>query len=317
MSNTLKDTVAAAKAIHSFVDDINRYHFTIDDINDIAFFRPDIIDTISVVRELLSFYNGNIDDIDDVDAKPEDVISDDEPAISDESTTNNEDGIITVPEKRHNQSVDYNNLGYYISKYLNNTPLNDAKRSLYEKYPEINRLNINRFLNKKTNVKVSDKYFSVNEGIVHAVDGYPVPSYDSKASNIIKEYAKDSEQFFKMIGSMPEEIWNPGLVLMTEEEGSVERIYRKADPKPTTSMLINYETIKRAMYYAGINTTAKLDLFDMTVIISHAISKIGKKKISRISNFIKKTWNVTVRPEQIYSVINKKEYPEISDLFFK
>lgn len=324
----IKDAVDMAKSLQDFVDSINTYRFTMDDINDIAFFKPDIKDSIEkiglwinnmtdnesdkiVFPELVNpdtitpplLPNPSEDLIEDLESNPDN--SSDKVSTSDEPV-----------EKIRMTKEDYDNLGYFLATECDGDTLDDARRKAYEKFPMFAKLSIFRFASKKTYIKDSDIFFTINNGIVKAVEGHPIPETDFEFQKIM-ECMKNKDRFHGILGNMPEDVWKPILIDLAHACGDVGKI-AYTNLELTGTDLVNIETVKRAAIYGGF-LASDLSALDMCILISDAISKTGnKKKITRITNFVKKHWNVNnLRPEQVFAILNKKEYPEISDKFFK
>ena len=334
--NDLRATVEMAEHIQTFIDSINELQFTIDDVNDVAFFRPDIVGVVSKIRDWLSNdmpYEG-IGDFDgdsiDVIPKPVDevlyeetrgdvVIENDEPEEVEEVTEEPPTSVTT--RKKRVKLDDYNWIGHFVCTECDRMTLSQAKSTTFNKFKnKVSRNSINRFIDKKTHKDISDRFFTIEDNIIHVVEDHPLPSASAEIPTLL-EKMKNKDKFFEIIGDMAEDDWHGGLVSLIKAQGSVETLYKmsvEAGDPLCPEALRDLEIIKRAMNMSGL-CNAPLESFDMAIIVSVVVSKVGnKRKISRINNMIKKTWGISVKqPQEIYNIISKTEHKEISDMFFK
>lgn len=335
----IKDAIDMAKSLQDFVDSINTYRFTMDDINDIAFFRPNINDTIQQIDSWINndpvvIENGEpveieVPELVDPDTIKEEIeaLQEEEPIkppekevveVSDEVIDTTEE--FPAEEEPMGRPVkmtknDYYTLGYFIAKECNADTVDNARKKAYAKFPVFSRLNVNRFVGKKTYIKDSDIFFTIDKGIIRASENYPCPTSEFEFQHIM-DSMKDEKKFHDILGSMPESLWKPMLIDLARTSGNVGKII-ELNPDISAIDLINIQTVKRAAVYGGF-LASELSHLDMTILISDAVSKVGKKKIAKISNYVKKHWGVgNLRPETVFGVINKKDFPEICDKFFK
>lgn len=341
MSNNLRDTVEMARTIEEFVNKIKEYKFTMEDIQDVAFFRPSIKETIQRIRDWLEEKEVHVETVEVIDelepspAEEADVIIEEEPGTSSlsdivekinddieevtapiEEETNNIVADIMSKQKQMDNN-DINMIAYFICTQCKGMSVKETRKACYAKFPDFKQTNLMRLVKKQTFTEVTDRYYTIDtHGNIKACDNHPVSKIDGTVP-VLLEKMKDPAAFKACIGPMPDELWRPILVDLCEVGCLVSRIFYDKKDRITREDLINMETVKRAIHYSRL-MSADLDPFDMAVLISHAVMKAGKRKTARITNYVKKTWNVTVsHPEQVFGIINKKDFAEVSDLFFK
>ena len=345
MSNNLRETIEMAKSIEEFVKEIKEYKFTMDDIKDVSFFRPSITETIRIISDWIEGKNVHIETTEIIDELEPAICEEADEPFEDEihpvdkmlgeSLDVDMDSIVEVPppvveEEPHANIVadimskqkqmdnnDINMIAYFICTKCNGMSVKETRKACYAEFPDFKQTNLLRLVKKQTFTEVTDRYYTIDtHGNIKACANHPVSKIDGSVP-ILLEKMKDPDAFKSCIGLMPDEIWRPILVDLCEKGCLVSRIFYDRKDTITKEDLINMETVKRAIHYSRL-LSAELDPFDMAVLISHAIMKVGKRKTARITNYVKKTWNVTVtHPEQVFGIINKKEFVEVSDKFFK
>jgi hypothetical protein len=333
--NDLRKTVEMAKEMQNFVNDINDLKFTIEDVNDVAFFRPDIIDVISKIKDWFNTpteeiipmkvtpgldYDGDFDgdklDLLITDATPQPT----EPVVVTETDTDTD----KPKKKRRVTADDFYWIGYFICTECNGATVDIAINRAFEKYKDkISKSSVRRYVHKENHVDISDKFFTIKEpDVIVAATDPPLPSTVTAIPKLMDSISDiNRNKFFEIIGDMPEDQWRQGLLSLIKFNGSVHDLYQDCinnNKEVTGEVLCASEVLKRASITSGL-LNSLLDDFDMTIIISSVVAKIGnKRKISRINNQVKKIWGINIKsPQEIYNVISKKEYPEISDLFFR
>ena len=341
MSNNLRETIEMAKNIEDFVNKIKEYKFTMDDIKDVSFFRPSITETIKIISDWIEGKNAHIETVEVIDElepspaeedagsikeAPETVSLSD---IAEKINTNIEEVTAPIEEETNNivadimskqkqmDNNDINMIAYFICTQCKGMSVKETRKACYAKFPDFKQTNLMRLVKKQTFTEVTDRYYTIDtHGNIKACENHPVSKIDGTVPILIDKM-KDPVKFKLCIGTMPDEIWRPILVDLCEKGCLVSRIFCDRKDTITKEDLINMETVKRAVHHSGL-LSAELDSFDMAVLISHAIMKVGKRKIARITNYVKKTWNVTItHPEQVFGIINKKDFAEVSDMFFK
>lgn len=331
--NDLRKTVEMAKEIQGFVNDINDLKFTIDDVNDVAFFRPDIVGVISKIKDwfntsteeiIPTLVTPELDHDGDFDGDKLDLLITDttpqptEPAVVTEIDTDK------PKKKRRVTADDFYWIGYFICTECNGATADIAINRAFEKYKDkISKSSVRRYVHKENHVDISDKFFTIKEpDVIVAATDPPLPSIVTAIPKLMDSISDTNRnKFFEIIGDMPEDQWRQGLLSLIKFKGSVHDLYLDCinnNKEVTGENLCASEVIKRASITSGL-LNSLLDNFDMTIIISSVVAKIGnKRKISRINNQVKKIWGINIKsPQEIYNVISKKEYPEISDLFFR
>ena len=341
MSNNLRETIEMAKNIEEFVNKIKEYKFTMDDIKDVSFFRPSITETIKIISDWIEGKNVHIETteiIDELEPSPaEEAVGSIKEApetvsLSDiaekintdieevtapiEAETNNIVADIMSKQKQMDNN-DINMIAYFICTQCKGMSVKETRKACYAEFPDFKQTNLMRLVKKQTFTEVTDRYYTIDtHGNIKACENHPVSKIDGTVPILIDKM-KDPVKFKLCIGTMPDEIWRPILVDLCEKGCLVSRIFYDRKDTITKEDLINMETVKRAVHHSGL-LSAELDPFDMAVLISHAIMKVGKRKTARITNYVKKTWNVTItHPEQVFGIINKKDFAEVSDKFFK
>ena len=332
--STARKIVECAKALDTMKECIINNNFRYEEVEDLDFFVNGIKDSVNIIHDWINGVSTlveeteSIEEIIESEEETESVISGfnliesivNEAAeeVIGSSVTEN---VTTKPRHRPRRSqkdLGYDEIGKYIANHCNHFKEIDVVNRCLEVFPEIGKQNVRRFISKISNTKISDKYFKVVDGIIvstvkqtkETIEKQP----DVLSASAIMDKMFDKEKFIRTCSKLPNEFRDEILVELYNNDFNLKKIdLSNYDVSRLTAM----ETVKRAAV-AVMNIDCVLDGIDCCIMISSAVTSCGKKRVQKIVNFITKIWNWgSVSDSDIYDVINKKIYPEISDKFFK
>ncbi len=336
----VRKAVDMANAIDEFVDELNKYRVTVEDIKDIGFFKPEILKTVETISEWLDSSVEEVEIIKEVDVEepiieeePEEdtPIAEEEVAVIEEPESEPESDpepesepepeveVVDDTKRKYNKLSEgnYRFIATFIADNYDGVSVKDARKDICEKLPHLPFRSIYRFIDKTTYKKLSDEYF-VLEGkdkIIRVKEDRPVEEAAVYINELISNI-KYPDKFNKVIdeSQLTEAEWKSVMHNLARAKCDMGAIVNRF-PNIDATALVGYETVKKAMIFGGLFPMDITDI-DMTIIISSIVQKVGKRKIGKIANAIRKQWNVgNLRSEQIYGVINKTMYPEISSKF--
>lgn len=322
-----------ANAIDEFVDEINRYKVTVEDINDIGFFKPEILDTLKTILDWLISSREEVEVIKEYDnivepqqeslpgfEEPDEVIEEEvvEDEESEEEPVEEEpvkEDVEETSKRKYNKlsEKNYRFIASFIADNFDGVDVKEARAQLVERLPGLPFRSVYRFIEKKTWKKISDEYFNIDKkNVIHAVENRPKDEAQDYIEELISNI-KYPDKFHKTLnefGITDEVQWKGPMHNLAKVNCDMESIVANF-PDITASALTTYEVVKKAMIVGGLMNSGLTDL-DMAIIIASTIQKVGKRKIGRIANSVRKQWSVgNLRSDQIYAVLNKSWYPDI------
>lgn len=322
-----------ANAIDEFVDEINRYKVTVEDVNDIGFFKPEILDTLKTIQDWLISSREEVEVIKEYDnvvepqqeslpgfEEPDDVIE--EEVVEDEELEEEpveeepvKEDVEETSKRKYNKlsEKNYRFIASFIADNFDGVDVKEARAQLVERLPGLPFRSVYRFIEKKTWKKISDKYFNIDKkNVIHAVENRPKDEAQDYIEELISNI-KYPDKFHKTLnefGITDEVQWKGPMHNLAKVNCEMEAIVANF-PDISASALTTYEVVKKAMIVGGLMNSGLTDL-DMAIIIASTIQKVGKRKIGRIANSVRKQWSVgNLRSDQIYAVLNKSWYPDI------
>lgn len=329
----VRKAVDMANAIDEFVDEINRYKVTVEDINDIGFFKPEILDTLKTIQDWLISSREEVEVIKEYDnvvepqqeslpgfEEPDDVIEEEvvEDEESEEEPVEEEpvkEDVEETSKRKYNKlsEKNYRFIASFIADNFDGVDVKEARAQLVERLPGLPFRSVYRFIEKKTWKKISDEYFTIDKkNVIHAVENRPKDEAQDYIEELISNI-KYPDKFHKTLnefGITDEVQWKGPMHNLAKVNCDMESIVANF-PDITASALTTYEVVKKAMIVGGLMNSGLTDL-DMAIIIASTIQKVGKRKIGRIANSVRKQWSVgNLRSDQIYAVLNKSWYPDI------
>ena len=330
--STARKIVDCAKALDTMKECIINNNFRYEEVEDLDFFVNGIKDSIDIIHNWINGINVMVEETIEPEEETFEPI---EPVISgfnliesivneaaEEVVSNSSviENVTDKPKTRHKRSqkdLGYDEIGKYIAHYCNQCNEIDTVNRCLEVFPEIGKRNINRFISKISNTKISDKYFKVVDGIIVAIkptESVYVEETDVLSAADIMNKMFDKEKFIRTCSNLNTALRDEILLELYKNDFNLKTIdLSNYDASRLTAM----ETVKRAAV-SVMNVDCVLDGIDCCIMISSAVTSCGKKRVQKIVNFLTKIWNWgSVSDSDIYDVINKKIYPEISDKFFK
>lgn len=329
----VRKAVDMANAIDEFVDEINRYKVTVEDINDIGFFKPEILDTLKTILDWLISSREEVEVIKEYDnivepqqeslpgfEEPDEVIEEEvvEDEESEEEPVEEEpvkEDVEETSKRKYNKlsEKNYRFIASFIADNFDGVDVKEARAQLVERLPGLPFRSVYRFIEKKTWKKISDEYFNIDKkNVIHAVENRPKDEAQDYIEELISNI-KYPDKFHKTLnefGITDEVQWKGPMHNLAKVNCDMESIVANF-PDITASALTTYEVVKKAMIVGGLMNSGLTDL-DMAIIIASTIQKVGKRKIGRIANSVRKQWSVgNLRSDQIYAVLNKSWYPDI------
>lgn len=329
----VRKAVDMANAIDEFVDEINRYKVTVEDVNDIGFFKPEILDTLKTIQDWLISSREEVEVIKEYDnvvepqqeslpgfEEPDDVIEEEvvEDEESEEEPVEEEpvkEDVEETSKRKYNKlsEKNYRFIASFIADNFDGVDVKTARSQLVERLPGLPFRSVYRFIEKKTWKKISDKYFNIDKkNVIHAVENRPKDEAQDYIEELISNI-KYPDKFHKTLnefGITDEVQWKGPMHNLAKVNCDMESIVTNF-PDISASALTTYEVVKKAMIVGGLMNSGLTDL-DMAIIIASTIQKVGKRKIGRIANSVRKQWSVgNLRSDQIYAVLNKSWYPDI------
>lgn len=326
----VRKAVDMANAIDEFVDELNRYKVTVDDINDIGFFKPEILVTLKTIQDWITSSREEVEVIKECDdiveqqqeslpgfEEPdeeieEEVVEDDE---SEEEPINEEPVKEETPKRKYNKlsEKNYRFIAGFIADNFDGVDVKTARAQITERLPGLPFKSVYNFIEKKTYKKISDEYFTLDKkNVIHVVENRPKDEAQDYIEELISNI-KYPDKFHKTLnefGVNDEVQWKGPMHNLAKVNCDMEAIVANF-PDITASALTTYEVVKKAIIVGGLMNSGLSDL-DMVIIIASTIQKVGKRKIGRIANSVRKQWNVgNLRSDQIYAVLNKSWYPDI------
>ena len=329
----VRKAVDMANAIDEFVDELNRYKVTVEDVNDIGFFKPEILDTLKTIQDWLTSSREEVEVIKEYDniVEPqqeslpgfeepdevieEEVVEDDE---SEEEPVEEEpvkEDVEETSKRKYNKlsEKNYRFIAGFIADNFDGVDVKEARVQLVERLPGLPFRSVYRFIEKKTWKKISDQYFTLDKkSVIHAVENRPKDEAQDYIEELISNI-KYPDKFHKTLnefGITDEVQWKGPMHNLAKVNCNMESIVANF-PDISASALTTYEVVKKAMIVGGLMNSGLTDL-DMAIIIASTIQKVGKRKIGRIANSVRKQWSVgNLRSDQIYAVLNKSWYPDI------
>lgn len=322
-----------ANAIDEFVDEINRYKVTVEDVNDIGFFKPEILDTLKTIQDWLISSREEVEVIKEYDnvvepqqeslpgfEESDDVIE--EEVVEDEELEEEpveeepvKEDVEETSKRKYNKlsEKNYRFIASFIADNFDGVDVKEARAQLVERLPGLPFRSVYRFIEKKTWKKISDKYFIIDKkNVIHAVENRPKDEAQDYIEELISNI-KYPDKFHKTLnefGITDEVQWKGPMHNLAKVNCDMESIVANF-PDISASALTTYEVVKKAMIVGGLMNSGLTDL-DMVIIIASTIQKVGKRKIGRIANSVRKQWSVgNLRSDQIYAVLNKSWYPDI------
>ena len=329
----VRKAVDMANAIDEFVDEINRYKVTVEDVNDIGFFKPEILDTLKTIQDWLISSREEVEVIKEYDnvvepqqeslpgfEEPDDVIE--EEVVEDEELEEEpveeepvKEDVEETSKRKYNKlsEKNYRFIASFIADNFDGVDVKEARAQLVERLPGLPFRSVYRFIEKKTWKKISDKYFNIDKkNVIHAVENRPKDEAQDYIEELISNI-KYPDKFHKTLnefGITDEVQWKGPMHNLAKVNCEMEAIVANF-PDISASALTTYEVVKKAMIVGGLMNSGLTDL-DMAIIIASTIQKVGKRKIGRIANSVRKQWSVgNLRSDQIYAVLNKSWYPDI------
>lgn len=332
----VRKAVDMANAIDEFVDELNRYKVTVDDINDIGFFKPEILVTLKSIQDWITSSKDEVEVIKECDdiiepqqeslpgfEEPDEEIGE-EGVVEDEESEEEpvkEEPINEEPVKEETPKRKYNKLSEknyrfiagFIADNFDGVDVKTARAQITERLPGLPFKSVYNFIEKKTYKKISDEYFTLDKkNVIHVVENRPKDEAQDYIEELISNI-KYPDKFNKTLiefGINDEVQWKGPMHNLAKVNCDMEAIVANF-PDITASALTTYEVVKKAMIVGGLMNSGLSDL-DMVIIIASTIQKVGKRKIGRIANSVRKQWNVgNLRSDQIYAVLNKSWYPDI------
>ena len=329
----VRKAVDMANAIDEFVDELNRYKVTVDDINDIGFFKPDILVTLKTIRDWLTSSREEVEVIKEYDnivepqqeslpgfEEPDDVIEEEvvEDEESEEEPVEEEpvkEDVEETSKRKYNKlsEKNYRFIASFIADNFDGVDVKTARAQLVERLPGLPFRSVYRFIEKQTWKKISDEYFTLDKkNVIHVVENRPKDEAQDYIEELISNI-KYPDKFHKTLnefGITDEVQWKGPMHNLAKVNCEMEAIVANF-PDISASALTTYEVVKKAMIVGGLMNSGLSDL-DMVIIIASTIQKVGKRKIGRIANSVRKQWSVgNLRSDQIYAVLNKSWYPNI------
>lgn len=323
-----------ANAIDEFVDELNRYKVTVDDINDIGFFKPDILATLKTIRDWLTSSREEVKVIEEYDiiveqqqkslpgfkeldeVIEEEVVEDEESdEVPVEEEPVKEEVVEETSKRKYNKlsEKNYRFIAGFIADNFDGVDVKTARAQLVERLPGLPFRSVYRFIEKQTWKKISDEYFTLDkENVIHVVENRPKDEAQDYIEELISniKYPDKFKKTLNEFGITDEVQWKGPMHNLAKVNCEMEAIVANF-PDISASVLTTYEVVKKAMIVGGL-MNARLSDLDMVIIIASTIQKVGKRKIGRITNSVRKQWSVgNLRSDQIYAVLNKSWYPDI------
>lgn len=330
----VRKAVDMANAIDEFVDELNRYKVTVDDINDIGFFKPDILVTLKTIRDWLTSSREEVKVIEEYDiiveqqqkslpgfeeldeVIEEEVVEDEESdEVPVEEEPVKEEVVEETSKRKYNKlsEKNYRFIAGFIADNFDGVDVKTARAQLVERLPGLPFRSVYRFIEKQTWKKISDEYFTLDkENVIHVVENRPKDEAQDYIEELISniKYPDKFKKTLNEFGVDDEIQWKGPMHNLAKVNCEMEAIVANF-PDISASALTTYEVVKKAMIVGGL-MNARLSDLDMVIIIASTIQKVGKRKIGRIANSVRKQWSVgNLRSDQIYAVLNKSWYPDI------
>lgn len=317
----IKTIVATGIDLKNCVMMIENSRLSYDDMMEISSICPNISHDLDIIK---SWFNNVVET----------------PTVETDSNTTDDPIVVDVPltEGTKTQAPysrmtyeDVESISRYIVRTFSNKSTETVINGLVRKYKRFSRQAILRLVRKRTFVELTDKHFVVKDNKITAVSNEVRSSSDTKNKNTLNEEADvkrpevilNPGKFEELIVKIKNKtkisdssinaiavIWNK----IIENKGVCNELYDNGDPEE----LIRYLTVKSMMFELRVEGLERtFSDIDTTIGVSDGVRKYGKKKTSRIYNYVKKHYHIEFTTGQMFSILNKQVCPEISDKFFK
>lgn len=318
----IRDYVNVAKILNKLTDILVDTGISHKEYQRLSEIQPNINDTLIVINEWL---NGNkvcfdtdeclydiLDSVDECDISSESIETTTECDDDTEQSIEEEPIVDKKPTKSFTRRMIINIAKHICNDCVGET-VKDVGDVLAKDYPDYNPTRLHNIVRKKTYTKITDKFFTIIDDRI-----YPNADISGKiytpTSDPLSDDISNKDKLTEMLSDIPIAVWGPLFSAISDNDGDLSKIVM-GNPQLEGKHIASLCTVKCAMVACGIYHS--ITDVDITIMISQAVMEVGKKKTTRIVNYIQKHWKYPVKSQDIFAVINKTMHPEISDRFFK
>lgn len=318
----IKTIVATGIELKNCVTMIEVSGLSYDDMTEISSICPSISHDLDIIK---SWFNNVVETPTIVETDPNTT----DPIVVDVPLT---EGTKTQTPYSRMTYEDVESISRYIVRTFSNKNTVTVINGLIRKYKRFSRQAIIRLVRKRTFVELTDKHFVVKDDKITPVSNEVWSPSDVKNKNTLTKETDDVKRpevildpckFEELVLKIKNKtkisddsinaiavIWNT----IIENKGVCNELYDNGNPEE----LIRYLTVKSMMFELRVEGLERtFSDIDTTIGVSDGVRKYGKKKTSRIYNYVKKHYHIEFTTGQMFSILNKQVCPEISNKFFK